>query len=668
MNNNKQRFGIQLKILLWLGGIIIVCLLVLFASLFFYNRSVLRQDLSNKLENVISISALLIDGDAHATLKSEADHNSPEYQKVYQALIEIHDNVQGINYPYTMRVNDNGEVLFIVDSTDDDPAKIGDIYPEPGKALKENAASINKVVVEPDMYTDEWGTYLSAYAPIYRSDGKVDGILAIDIPADEVLNREIQMGWILLGCFVLTTVVTLVFSILIISPLVRPIKKIKDKFVQIATVNLPGLAKGIEAVAGGDLTHQTFEEIDPIAHISNDELGELVHVQNNIIEHINHTGRAFSDMVLNIRNLIRQVYDSANSLNDAASRLAASAKEAGDATSQISITIQQVATGINQQAESISKTASSSEQMSRAIDGVARGAQEQSLSVVKASNVTSLITTAIQQVAVSAEVGANGVSQAAETAREGARTVEETIQGMSTIKEKVGLSAQKVQEMGQRSSQIGAIVGTIDDIASQTNLLALNAAIEAARAGEHGKGFAVVADEVRKLAEKSTAATKEIASLIHDIQDTVTEAVTAMDQGATEVEKGVQRANKSDEALGEILKAVQAVNQQVDEIALAAKEINSSSNELVSAMDSVSAVVEQNTAFTEEMSANSDDVTQSVESIASVSEENSAAVEEVSASTQDMSLQVSEVNQSAQKLADMAQSLLQRVKQFRIDD
>ena len=222
--------------------------------------------------------------------------------------------------------------------------------------------------------------------------------------------------------------------------------------------------------------------------------------------------------------------------------------------------------------------------------------------------------------------------------------------------------------MGARSDQIGMIVEAIDDIASQTNLLALNAAIEAARAGEHGKGFAVVADEVRKLAEKSANATKEIGGLIRGIQTTASEAVTAMDQSMAEVENGVARAQASGQALTEILGAVEAVRQGADESSTAAQQAQAAANELVGAMDAVSAVVEENTAATEEMAAGSGEVTHAIENIASVSEENSAAVEEVSASAEEMSAQVEEVTAAARSLNQMAAALQALADQFKLSD
>ena len=237
---------------------------------------------------------------------------------------------------------------------------------------------------------------------------------------------------------------------------------------------------------------------------------------------------------------------------------------------------------------------------------------------------------------------------------------------MEVICSKVGFLVSKIEEIRTHSEEISAIVETIEDIASQTNLLALNAAIEAARAGEQGKGFAVVADEVRKLAERSSLATKEIGALIKGIQKTVSEAVGAMKASATEVEAGVVRANSAGTVLGNILVAAESVYKQAEEAGNAAAKVSSAAAELVESVDAVSAVIEENTAATEEMAANSSELTQSIENIASVSEENSASVEEVSASTEEVSAQVEEVSASATSLMEMAQQLSHVVARFKL--
>jgi methyl-accepting chemotaxis protein len=378
-------------------------------------------------------------------------------------------------------------------------------------------------------------------------------------------------------------------------------------------------------------------------------------------------GVAFERMLVNLRDAIRSVAENANSLNNASSQLAQASNQAGQATSQIAVTIQQVASGTTQQTEAATHSAASVEQLRRAIENVSKGAQAQAEAVSKMAALTGTLSTSITQVAGNANAVSVESNNAATAARDGSSTVADTIEGMETIREKVGFSAKKVQEMGNRSDQIGAIVETIDDIASQTNLLALNAAIEAARAGEHGKGFAVVADEVRKLAERSSAATKEIGSLIRGIQETVAEAVTAMNESATEVETGTERASKAGTALEKILKAAEAVNEQAQLAANAVSHMGSLSNELVAAADDVSAIVEENTAATEEMAAGSSEITQAIDNIASVSEENSASVEEVSASAEEMSAQVEEVTASAQSLSDMAEMLQKTVDRFKLN-
>ena len=180
-------------------------------------------------------------------------------------------------------------------------------------------------------------------------------------------------------------------------------------------------------------------------------------------------------------------------------------------------------------------------------------------------------------------------------------------------------------------------------------------------------GFAVVAGEVRRLAEKSAAATAEIAELIKGIQNTVTDAVAAMDEGAAEIENGVARSNEAGQALGDILQSVEVVTRQVGEIEAAVEQMNASANEFVTVMDTVSAVVEENSAATAEMAAGSDEVAQAIEGVAGMSKENCAAANEASEAAEAMNVQVEEVGASAQSLGEMVQVLQGLVMQFRLD-
>ncbi|GFE59629.1 hypothetical protein AOG2_02170 [Geobacter sp. AOG2] len=170
--------------------------------------------------------------------------------------------------------------------------------------------------------------------------------------------------------------------------------------------------------------------------------------------------------------------------------------------------------------------------------------------------------------------------QASQTAENGVNVVENTVRVMNRIANRVKKTAKTVQSLGSCGDQIGEIIGTIEDIADQTNLLALNAAIEAARAGEQGRGFAVVADEVRALAERTTTATHEISDMIKAIQGETAEVVFAMNEGISEVERGMDEAAKSGVALRVIQEQVNSVNTHISQIATAAEEQSATTAEI----------------------------------------------------------------------------------------
>ncbi len=267
--------------------------------------------------------------------------------------------------------------------------------------------------------------------------------------------------------------------------------------------------------------------------------------------------------------------------------------------------------------EILCQVSSNTQSLATASEDISASSRDQAQGAQSQKDQTNQVAVAMQEMAATvAEVSENSnkaaaaSQQAAEMAREGGKVVEETLSRMRTISASVSDTARKVQELGKRSDEIGRISGVIDDIADQTNLLALNAAIEAARAGEQGRGFAVVADEVRKLAERTGNATKEIAGMIRNIQAETKTAVAAMRAGSQEVEAGVESTRRAGNSLQEIIKMSEHVGDMVTQIATAATQqsattehINNNIEEIARIASSTEAGVQQTAGALQDLSA-----------------------------------------------------------------
>ncbi|MFN3872146.1 MAG: methyl-accepting chemotaxis protein, partial [Ignavibacterium sp.] len=255
-----------------------------------------------------------------------------------------------------------------------------------------------------------------------------------------------------------------------------------------------------------------------------------------------------------------------------------------------------LSTAITQVTEAVESTASAANQILSSTEEMASGAQEQSQQTAEVANAVEEMAKTIIETTRNTVAAAEASKGAGEVAREGGIVVLETIEGMNRIADVVKRSADTVIQLGKNSDQIGEIIQVIEDIADQTNLLALNAAIEAARAGEQGRGFAVVADEVRKLAERTTKATKEIASMIKQIQKDTKWAVEAMNEGKTEVEKGREKAEQAGRSLEKIIVESERVVDIISQVAAASEQQSSASEQISKSLESISNVTHQSAA------------------------------------------------------------------------
>ncbi|MBD3380778.1 MAG: HAMP domain-containing protein [candidate division Zixibacteria bacterium] len=338
-------------------------------------------------------------------------------------------------------------------------------------------------------------------------------------------------------------------------------------------VSLAGVA---EAVAVGDVSQKVEVR-------SQDEIGDLGRSFNNMMDYFKESARVAEKIAQNDlrvefeprsdQDVMGHSFKSMiENLTRVISRLSASSEELVSAATEIASTSEQMSRGSQSQADQISQISTAVEEMSATINESAKHAEE----------------------ATQASRGAS------ETATTGGQIVADTVQGMQSISYVVTQSSEQIGELAKSANEIGEIISVINDIADQTNLLALNAAIEAARAGEQGRGFAVVADEVRKLAERTGKATGEIASMVQGIQKATDRSVTSMQSGIEEVSKGKQLADKAGESLEGIVTMSQSVMDMIQQIAAATEEQSVAAEQITKSIDGIASVTKETASGSEQ--------------------------------------------------------------------
>ena len=399
------------------------------------------------------------------------------------------------------------------------------------------------------------------------------------------MNRAIigaaatQAGWRLLAVFGGFAVLAVVAGVIFADRITRPVGV---------------MVKVSRAVGQGDLS-----KLVPVT--SRDEIGQLARTFNETIVELrskvqseaerDEERRKREELQRNISRFLDTAMEVAK--GDLTKRGDVTPDVLGSVVDAINVMVDEIATILTDVRHAAGQVTAHASELSSVSGQLAKGAQEQAREATTANQAMDSMTRSVHQVAASAEASAQAAGQAQQAALRGEQAVVDSLAGMQRIRAEAQMISKKIKSLGDRSLEISAIVNTIDEIASHTNLLALNAAIEAAGAGDAGRRFAVVADEIRKLAERATTSTKAIAGLIRAVQTETQEAVVAMEEGTREVEAGYRLTANAETSLKEIAGVSQTSAKLAQEISLATQQQAAGSEDAAAAMRSIAKVAVQ---------------------------------------------------------------------------
>ncbi|MBS1714035.1 MAG: methyl-accepting chemotaxis protein [Armatimonadetes bacterium] len=484
--------------------------------------------------------------------------------------------------------------------------------------------------------------FQAAFEKLESSMGSLNDEIEVQVQATAKQAEHLQKSVHTVQIW--TGIVAIAVCAFILFRISRSVKSglalLTERLETIADRCLASLSGTILAMQQGDMTRRCSSDTQPISYRSEDEIGRAIRTFNKMLDSTHGTMDALNrsldgleQTITEVRRSATGVAGSADSVNRSSTGAVESARSIAEATSQVddaghqsSQTAQMMATNSERLAVSANQASHAMEELQSALDGLIEGGHAQNDANVRARSVVAV----------------------------GSEAIGTTIASMVKIESQVQSSSLAVHDLGAKQARIGAIVQTIDGIAEQTNLLALNAAIEAARAGEHGRGFAVVADEVRKLAEQSSSATKEITELIDEIRAGVQRAVAAMDESAREVKAGTESSGAARSSLDDIL-------QSIGEVETIALDNRSRIDQMSSSVKTVVDTVKSVAGFTQDSAA-------AAQELSAISEEVSASASTVSQMIREQTNELGGLDELAKSLSREAERLEEMFEKFRTTD
>ncbi len=556
--NPKVRFSLLTKIVVFLLAVLVPLAVV--SSYFSY------QSLESNLTKEFSNKGTAI---AKSLASSSVDLIVNRDASTVQALFDQFADITGVAY---VMVYDPQQTMIAHTFVPVVPKGIIEKNPVPGTAAKGQVREIE--YIDPVKGTER--KIIDVGVPMLA--GQL-GTVRVGMDKAIILTEARAAGLRLLGIFGAIAALGIVAAVIFARRITKPVS---------------ALVTVAQRVGQGDLT-----QLAPVT--SRDEIGQMAATFNDSIVRLrglvqteterDEERRKREDLQQNIIKFLDTVVEIGQ--GDLTKRGEVSWDVLGNVVDAINLMVDEIAVVIGDVRQAAVRVASGSSEMMATTAQLSAAAQAQSREAMSVNTATDEMTATVRQVAQSADQSARAARQALEAAQKGEQSVRNSLAGMQQIRAEVQTISKKIKSLGDRSLEISEIVSTIQDIAAQTHLLALNASIEAAGAGDAGMRFSVVADEVRKLAERATQATKDISVLIKNVQVETQEAVVAMEEGTREVESGYQVSLKAEEALQEIAQISHSSAELAADISLAAQKQVRSAEATATAVQSIAGVAVQ---------------------------------------------------------------------------